>query len=207
MFCNDCGTANRDSAAFCTNCGKPLKSRPDDMARPRVATAVPATGFASDARVLVGETDYAAIASVSLAGPGNLKINKKFLKTATPEQLAAVVGKNLAAGAKPDWMTKNLVKQGVEADRASRMVTGIGQAIEDYKRTPEGRKAMGKKYRNQMIGGFASFVIGTAITVGTFMAADEGGTYFVAYGAVIWGVIGFITGLGGWIKYRAEQGR
>lgn len=206
MFCNDCGTANRDNAAFCTNCGKPLNSRPvDGMApRPREATAVPASGFVSDTRAPAPEADYAAIATASLAFPPVTKINKKFLKTATPEQLAAAVGQSLAAGAKPDWMKKNLVKQGVEADRANRIVTGITQAMEEYKRTPEGRKVMGKKYRYQMVGGFTLFVIGTAITVGTFMAADDGGTYFLWWGGpIILGAIGFFTGLVGWMKYRS----
>ncbi len=81
----------------------------------------------------------------------------------------------------------------------------VGKAIEEYKRSPEGIRTMVKKHRNQMIGGAVSFVIGIAITVGTFQLATSGGTggyFFIFYGPVIWGIVYFITGLVGYVKYK-----
>jgi hypothetical protein len=56
-----------------------------------------------------------------------------------------------------------------------------------------------------MIYGALWAVGGTAATVGTLVSASHksgGGTYFVAWGAIIFGIIDFIRGLTGWLKYR-----
>jgi hypothetical protein len=38
-------------------------------------------------------------------------------------------------------------------------------------------------------------LLGIIITVGTCLSAREGGTYTIAYGAIIWGAIQFFRGL------------
>jgi high-affinity Fe2+/Pb2+ permease len=43
--------------------------------------------------------------------------------------------------------------------------------------------------------GVAVFVVGVAITVGTFESARHGGTYFVAYGAIVMGPVRIWRGL------------
>jgi hypothetical protein len=131
----------------------------------------------------------------------NIKINKKFVKKANPEELATAVTKLMVQGVKEKRMQKLLVKQGVEPDYATNLVARIKQAVDDFKKTPEGRRSLSRKYRNQMIAGFIWFAIGLAVTIGTFMAASEGGTYIIAYGAIIWGIGGLIVGLIGWIRY------
>jgi hypothetical protein len=47
---------------------------------------------------------------------------------------------------------------------------------------------------NMLIGG-AVFVIGLVVTLGTLAAAQGGGRYVIAYGAVIWGAAQFIRGM------------
>ena len=51
--------------------------------------------------------------------------------------------------------------------------------------------------RRQMLGGIALLVIGIVITAATYSSASSsgGGTYIVAYGPMIWGVIQLFRGL------------
>ncbi|MGH9735128.1 MAG: zinc-ribbon domain-containing protein [Candidatus Acidiferrales bacterium] len=49
MYCDRCGTQLRDSAQFCSNCGKQLATAPVPMARPAVAPIVVAPAW--DGRV------------------------------------------------------------------------------------------------------------------------------------------------------------
>jgi hypothetical protein len=59
--------------------------------------------------------------------------------------------------------------------------------------------------RAMLIGG-GMFVLGIAITVGTFVWASmgsSGGRYVITYGFVVFGAINFFRGLVGWINNRA----
>ena len=49
--------------------------------------------------------------------------------------------------------------------------------------------------RNQMIIGGLIFFVGLAITIGTYSAASDGGSYVVAWGAIIFGAIRFFRGM------------
>ncbi|MBI3737832.1 MAG: hypothetical protein HY258_02170 [Chloroflexi bacterium] len=48
--------------------------------------------------------------------------------------------------------------------------------------------------RNMLIGG-AFFVVGTIVTIGTYSSASSGGTYYICWGAIIFGAIQFLQGL------------
>jgi hypothetical protein len=54
------------------------------------------------------------------------------------------------------------------------------------------RRADGVK---QLTGGAIALVVGLAITIGTYQLASGGGSYFVAYGPMIFGVIYVFKGL------------
>jgi hypothetical protein len=160
--------------------------------------------FTGDKKVQL-DLDYSQVVAKGVAATsvmGTVRINKKFVKKATVEQLAVVVVQWVVQGAKQKSIIKSLVKQGVSSEFATELAEKVKLAVDDYKKTPEGMKVLSRKYRNQMITGFVWFVIGMAITIGTFMAASGGGTYFIAYGAIIWGIIGLIIGLIGWVKYK-----
>jgi hypothetical protein len=46
-------------------------------------------------------------------------------------------------------------------------------------------------------------VAGILITAITYsIASDEGGTYFICWGAVIFGLLDLLAGLVGWLRYR-----
>ncbi len=56
----------------------------------------------------------------------------------------------------------------------------------------EERKSSRKK---NMIFGLLWFVGGLAVTIFTYNAASEGGTYVVAWGAMLWGIIQFFRSI------------
>ena len=58
-----------------------------------------------------------------------------------------------------------------------------------------------------MISGGIIFVIGTAATVGTFVAASSagGGTYVIAWGAVLFGLADFVIGFQKWSLGRKHK--
>lgn len=50
--------------------------------------------------------------------------------------------------------------------------------------------------------GLAVVLVGIVVTAVTFSAAEPGGTYFVAYGAILFGGLAFLQGLVEWRKKR-----
>ena len=98
------------------------------------------------------------------------------------------------------------MKRGWPKDAAAQFVDDIEQELkeraEEYKRTPEGRQAMASQYKRHMLYGILWAAGGMAVTIATYEAASEGGFYFIAWGAVIFGIIDFFRGLFGWLKYK-----
>lgn len=120
--------------------------------------------------------------------------------------LSEYVATSLADGRDRGGIIKELVKQGWPKDGATQFVDGIQQQLreseEEYRRTPEGRQALARQSRRRMLSGFLWAAGGTAVTAVTYSAASEGGYYVAAWGAIIFGIIDFLRGLVGWLKYR-----
>ena len=75
----------------------------------------------------------------------------------------------------------------------------------ELQRSPESlRAAKSNLHFTQMIGGAVAFVIGVAVTALTYSGASgpSGGTYFVLWGAMLFGPILFVRGLIGWTANR-----
>jgi len=67
----------------------------------------------------------------------------------------------------------------------------------------ESRETLAEKNRKRMIRGLLWTVVGILITAITYgIASDEGGTYVICWGAVIFGLIDLLVGLIGWLKHR-----
>lgn len=67
----------------------------------------------------------------------------------------------------------------------------------------ESRETLAEKNRKRMIRGLLWTVAGILITAITYsIASDEGGTYFICWGAVIFGLLDLLAGLVGWLRYR-----
>ena len=119
------------------------------------------------------------------------------------EELSEAVASELGEGKSREKIVKELVKQDWPEESAIEFVNNIEQAITEYKDSPEGREVLARKYARHMLYGILWFVGGTIVTVVTYEAASGGGTYFIAWGAILFGIIDFFRGLFGWLKYRA----
>jgi len=102
---------------------------------------------------------------------------------------------------------KNLGKQGFSTQQGQALLDEVKIAIQEYESSPEGKKDFSKKYRNMMVAGVLWTVGGAIATIiGYSTAADNpsGGSYYVFWGAVVFGIFDFIRGLFGWMKYQGK---
>jgi hypothetical protein len=127
----------------------------------------------------------------------------------TPEQQQAIqeitkgIAQQLVAGKSQPSLVKDLVKKGFSEEAATAMVGRVAMALDDYKKSPAGRAVLAQKNKNRMLRGLAWTVVGTIITVVTYSSASvSGGTYYVCWGAILFGVIDFFAGLIGWLGNR-----
>lgn len=90
---------------------------------------------------------------------------------------------------KSDWAVEDaLVERGLPRDAAKQVVNRLSQA-----RT----QAHSNASFNRMARGGIIFLIGAAVTLATYSAAQGGGTYVVAWGAILFGGFDFLAGLMG----------
>lgn len=65
------------------------------------------------------------------------------------------------------------------------------------------RKALAEKYKSRMIRGLLWTIAGIVITAISYSIAEEqGSTYLICWGAVLFGIIDFLAGLVGWLRYQ-----
>jgi hypothetical protein len=117
------------------------------------------------------------------------------------DELAQAVATELAQGKSKKSIVKELVKQDWPEDSASQFVNDVEQALNEYRESPEARKALASQYARHMLYGILWAGGGTAVTVATYQAASAGGSYVVAWGAIAFGIYDFFRGLFGWMKY------
>jgi hypothetical protein len=123
------------------------------------------------------------------------------------EELLKFVNTNLEKGVQEKFIVKQLIKKkGMSETEAKLLVQEAVRTIEEYKQTPQGRQEMVRKYKRKMVSGFLWAAGGTIVTVATYSAAsDGGGTYVIAWGAILFGIIDFFRGLFGWMKYKGTM--
>lgn len=103
------------------------------------------------------------------------------------------IARRLSGGASPDQIIDSMAEQGYTRDEAAGIV---GHVNIQY------RQAMAKAGRKKMLVGFLWAAGGGAVTAFTYLSSSNGGTYVVAWGAMIFGVYDIIRGLLVWVKYR-----
>jgi hypothetical protein len=121
------------------------------------------------------------------------------------EATARSVLSRVARGENPDKIIQGLQKTGWPPDQAYTLVQQAQIQWQQLQLQPEFREQMAGKYKRRMVYGVLWTVGGTVVTVGTLLSAASrsgGGTYFIAWGAIIFGIVDFIRGLVGWLKYR-----
>lgn len=117
------------------------------------------------------------------------------------EDLSEAVAERLATGKSKEAIVKDLLADGFEEADALQFVNHVEQALNGYQESPEGRAALASQYSRHMLYGALWAIGGTVVTVATYEAASAGGTYVVAWGAILFGIIDFFRGLFGWLRY------
>jgi hypothetical protein len=118
------------------------------------------------------------------------------------QQLSENIAQQLAEGVSREKIVKRLVKKDWNESQATQYVSEIERELQQFQNSPSGRAQMASKYKRHMLYGVLWAGGGTAVTLYTLNAASGGGTYVVAWGAIIFGVVDFFRGLIGYMKYR-----
>lgn len=114
-------------------------------------------------------------------------------------ELTATINERLSKGETSQEIIQSLVAEGWEQKVAKDYVNEIISVF------PTWRESMKKLNLKRMGTGALFTALGVGITAFTYSAAsEEGGSYYVTYGFVIYGVYDLIRGLIGWMKYRNE---
>ena len=95
-----------------------------------------------------------------------------------------------------------LKKEGLTPANAQK---AYDSALKELEGSAEGRSMLAEKYRKQMNRGLLWAVAGTVITIVSYSSAASspvGGTYYICWGAILFGVIDFIVGYISWRKYQ-----
>jgi hypothetical protein len=119
---------------------------------------------------------------------------QESLKNATVEEVYEVARKYIKSGASAQEVQSLLAGRGVNPQAAASVVKNVIQM------RSESKGPGGAGVKHMMVGGLVCLV-GTAATVMSYMAASSGGTYVVAWGAIVFGAIQFCYGL---VDYMAR---
>ncbi|MEX0703780.1 MAG: hypothetical protein WD069_16905 [Planctomycetales bacterium] len=102
------------------------------------------------------------------------------------ESLYRYAAERMGEGDSDEEVERKLREQGLDAGAASAIVGNLAEAR--YQATVSaGRK-------NMLIGAIVC-IVGIVVTVGSYSAATGGGSYVVAWGAVLFGAVQFFRGL------------
>jgi hypothetical protein len=103
-----------------------------------------------------------------------------------------LAAEQMNSGASKQQVRALLLDMGLDRESASIVISNLSRA-----RSDAGRQAG----RKDMLHGALWCIGGSAVTLVTYMAASGGGTYFIAWGAIILGAIQFFRGLVRWIRH------
>jgi len=99
-------------------------------------------------------------------------------------------------------MVDELIGMGWPEPIAVQYVGRVGQSLDELAKTPEARQAARGAYLRHIFFGALWAGGGGAVTLATYSAAEPGGTFIVASGAIAFGVLESLYGLFGWVTNR-----
>jgi len=106
------------------------------------------------------------------------------------EELAQHVAEQLNAGTPRHEIINGLLDTGLDKSQAEQFVNNI-ESLRDEALSEEQKKAGTK----DLGCGLLLLIVGTAITLATWAAAEAGGTYWVMWGAMAFGAFYILRGL------------
>src|SRR5262245_26879271 len=113
------------------------------------------------------------------------------------EAVYEIAAHQMQSGVADAVIEQNLVEQGLTPEVARIVVQNLGQARN------QARRESGKK---KMLYGALWCVGGTAVTAFTYSSASTGGgSYYIFWGAIIFGAIEFFWGLGQYMQAGPEN--
>jgi hypothetical protein len=107
------------------------------------------------------------------------------------EAVYMFAAEQMQSGASETQIKAMLIHKGLDPESAGIVVSNLTRM-----RSEAGRAAG----RKNMLHGSLWFIGGTIVTLVTYIAASGGGTYVIAWGAVIFGAIQFLRGLVQWFR-------
>jgi hypothetical protein len=108
------------------------------------------------------------------------------------QEASAHVEKALSDGQAPNRILQEFVNRGWPHEQAADLVASVQLKL---------REARVSGYKRRMRNGILWAIGGVIVTAWTYVFAPDG-KYFVFWGAVIYGIFDFFSGLIGWLKYR-----
>lgn len=121
----------------------------------------------------------------------------------TEDNLIEAIGELIGEDTNEEKIVRKFVKQGIPEEKVRNFYNEITKLAAQYEESPEGRKEMAASYSRKIIYGILWAVGGIIATSVSMESAGYGDTYYVFYGAIIWGVIDIVRGIAGWIKYSS----
>jgi hypothetical protein len=124
---------------------------------------------------------------------------------AAMQALFRTVVQSLGSGQRPQAVARQLQRKGMPRGAANQIVAEASAALDAYQKSPEGRMALAKRDRGRMTRGLLLAIGGLVITGITYaLASGKGGTYYIFWGAVLFGAIDFFAGFLGWLRHQSE---
>jgi len=113
-----------------------------------------------------------------------------------------LVKREVLGGKDKNTILKMLKKEGLTPANAQK---AYESALSELENSDTGPVMLAEKYRKQMNRGLIWAVAGTVITIDSYSVASSsptGGTFYICWGAVLFGIIDFFVGYISWQKYR-----
>lgn len=126
---------------------------------------------------------------------------------------ALVAANQLASGTSKNTLVAELGKVGRPEEWATTFVNEVEAEMNraqdqlgpnEYMQSPEVEAEGEGKYAKHILFGALWAGGGAAFTLATYSAAEPGGAYFIAWGAIGIGALEFLYGLFGWLANRAR---
>jgi hypothetical protein len=120
------------------------------------------------------------------------------------DDLTAAIASDLAKGVPPRTVSKEMVQNGWEQADADRFIEQVQSAMYNQRQSPDGQAIVrearrARNQRNMLVGGLWC-AGGAIVTFLTYALASGGGTYVVAWGAIAFGALQFLSGLYGSVR-------
>lgn len=119
----------------------------------------------------------------------------------TEDNACEYIDSSINDGDNKDDIIKNLVNQGIMKSQAELLFNKTVDLIKEYESSPKWREDMRKGYSRRIFYGLLWAVGGIIATSVGYESASSGGSYYIFYGAIIYGIWDILSGLYGWVKY------